>query len=81
MQSHTVESRSSQTQRSEPIPAIGFRIARASAFAFFLVFTNLTAAGIEGLHVTGIAAASNTQIGAPDQPGPFNVGVTVFPRP
>ena len=37
------------------MPAIGFRIARASAFAFLLVFTNLTAAGIEGWPVTQVA--------------------------
>ena len=43
------------------MPAIGFRIARASAFAFLLVFTSLTAAGIEGWHVTQVAAASNTE--------------------
>ena len=60
------------------MPAIGFRIARASAFAFLLVFTNLTAAGLDGSHVTQVAAASNTKIDAPDQPGPFNVGVMVF---
>ena len=54
------------------MPAIGSRVARASAFAFLLVFTNLTAAGIE------VAAASHTEIAAPDQPGPFNVGVMVF---
>ena len=54
------------------MPAIALRIARASAFAFLLVFTNLTAAGLE------VAAAANTNIDAPDQPGPFNVGVTVF---
>ena len=60
------------------MPAIGFRIARASAFAFLLVFTNLTAAGIDRSHATQVAAAANTNIAAPDQPGPFNVGVTVF---
>ena len=60
------------------MPAIGFRIARASTFGFLLAFTSLTGAGIEGWHVTQVAAASNTQIAAPDQPGPFNVGVTVF---
>jgi hypothetical protein len=54
------------------MPAIGFRIARASAFAFLLAFANLTAAGIE------VAAASNTKIARPDHPGPFNVGVMVF---
>jgi len=59
--------------------AISFRIARASAFASLLVFTNLTAAGIDGSHVTPVAAASNTQIDAPDRPGPFNVGVMAFP--
>ena len=60
------------------MPAIGFRIARASAFALLLVFTNLTAAGIDASHVTQVAEASNKNIAAPDQPGPFNVGVTVF---
>ena len=60
------------------MPAIGFRIARVPAFAFLLAFTNLTAAGIESSHVTQVAAASNTEIAAPDQPGPFNVGVMVF---
>jgi predicted dienelactone hydrolase len=60
------------------MPAIGFRIARASAFALLLVFTGLTGAGIEGWHVTQVAAASNKNIAAPDQPGPFNVGVMVF---
>jgi hypothetical protein len=59
------------------MPAIGFRIARASAFAFLLFYANLTAAGIEGSHVPQDAAASNTHIAAPDQPGPFNVGVGV----
>ena len=59
------------------MPAIGFRIARASAFALLLVFTNLTAAGIDGSHVPQVAAA-NKNIAAPDQPGPFNVGVMVF---
>src|SRR5688572_23811330 len=66
------------SERSEPMPAIGFRIARASAFALLLVFTSLTGAGIEGWPVTQVAAASNQNIAAPDQPGPFNVGVTVF---
>ena len=60
------------------MPAIGFKIARASAFAFLLVFTNLTAAGLDGSHVIQAAAAANTEIDAPDQPGPFNVGVMVF---
>ena len=60
------------------MPAIGFRIARASACAFLLVFTSLTTAGIDGLQVTQVAAASIKNIAAPDQPGPFNVGVTVF---
>jgi predicted dienelactone hydrolase len=60
------------------MPAIGFRIVRASAFALLLVFTGLTGAGIEGWHVTQVAAASNKNIAAPDQPGPFNVGVMVF---
>ena len=58
--------------------AIGFRIARTSAFALLLVFTNLTTAGIEASHVTQLAAASNKNIAAPDQPGPFKVGVMVF---
>ena len=78
MQSRTVESRSLQTERSEPMLAIGFRIARGSAFALLLVFTSLTGAGIEGWHVTTVAAASNKNIDAPDQPGPFNVGVMVL---
>jgi predicted dienelactone hydrolase len=60
------------------MPAIGFRIVRAPAFALLLVFTGLTGAGIEGWHVTQVAAASNKNIAAPDQPGPFNVGVMVF---
>jgi predicted dienelactone hydrolase len=60
------------------MPAIGFKIARASAVTFLLVFTNLTAAGTEGWRVTQVAAAPNTKIDAPDQPGPFNVGVMVF---
>ena len=60
------------------MPAIGFRIARASAFASLLVFTNLTATGIEGSHVPQVAAASKTKIARPDHPGPFNVGVMVF---
>ena len=60
------------------MPAIAFRIARASAFACLLVFTNLTAAGIDSSHATQVAAAANPNIAAPDQPGPFNVGVTVF---
>jgi len=60
------------------MPAIGFKIARASAFAFLLVFTNLTAAGLDGSHVIQAAGAANTRIDAPDQPGPFNVGVMVF---
>jgi predicted dienelactone hydrolase len=59
------------------MPAIGFRIARASAIAFLLVFTCLTV-GIEGSHLPQVAAASNTRLAAPDQRGPFNVGVTVF---
>ena len=54
------------------MPAIRFRIALATAFAFFLVVTNLSAAGIQA------APASNPTIAAPDQPGPFNVGVLVF---
>ena len=57
---------------------ITFRIARASAFVFLLVFTNLTAAGIDGSHATEVVAAANPKIAAPDQPGPFNVGVMVF---
>ena len=60
------------------MPAIAFRIARASAFAFVLVCTNLTAAGIDNSHPTQVAAASNKKIAAPDRPGPFNVGVMVF---
>jgi predicted dienelactone hydrolase len=59
------------------MPAMSFRIARASTFAFLLVFTCLTAAGIEGSQVTQVAA-SNKRIAAPDQPGPFHVGVMVF---
>ena len=58
--------------------ATGFSIARASVFAFLLVSTSLTAAGIDGLHASHVAAVSNAQIAAPDQPGPFNVGVMVF---
>jgi predicted dienelactone hydrolase len=54
------------------MPAIGFRIARASAFASLLVVTSLSPAGRE------VAAAANTAIDAPDQPGPFNVGVMMF---
>ena len=60
------------------MPAIAFRIARASAFACLLVFTTLTAAGIDNAHATQVAAAANPNIAAPDQPGPFNVGVMVF---
>src|SRR4051812_1983325 len=60
------------------MPAIGFRIARASAVALLLLSTDLTAAGIEGSHVSQVAAASNEKIAAPDQPGPFKVGVMVF---
>ncbi len=60
------------------MPAIAFRIASASACAFMLVFTNLTAAGIDNSDATQVAAAANPNIVAPDQPGPFNVGVTVF---
>jgi predicted dienelactone hydrolase len=60
------------------MPAIAFRIAFASACTFVLVFTTLTAAGIDNAHATQIATASNTNIDAPDRPGPFNVGVTVF---
>jgi len=57
---------------------IASRIARAPAFAFLLVITNLTAAGIDRSHATQVTAAANPNIAAPDQPGPFNVGVTVF---
>jgi len=60
------------------MPAIVFRIARASAFVLLLILTNLTAAGIDRSHATQIAAASNENISAPDQPGPFNVGVMMF---
>jgi dienelactone hydrolase len=60
------------------MPATGFRIARASAFAFLLAFTTLTAAGVEDSHLSQVAAPSNTQTAAPDRPGPFNVGVMVF---
>ena len=41
------------------MPAIAFRIARASAFTLLLVFTNLTAAGIDRSHATQVAAAAN----------------------
>src|SRR5262245_9806965 len=60
------------------MPAIAFRIARGSAFAFLLVVTNLTAAGIEGSHVSQVGAAANKRIASPDRPGPFKVGVMVF---
>src|SRR4051794_39361948 len=60
------------------MPAIGFKIARASAVALLLVVTNLTGAAIESSHVSRVAAAANENIAAPDQPGPFNVGVIVF---
>ena len=60
------------------MPAIAFRIARASAFVLLLVFTNLTAAGIDHSQATQVAAAANPKIAAPDRPGPFNVGVMVF---
>ena len=60
------------------MPAHCFRIARASTVALLLVCTNLTAAGIDGSHVTQVAAASNRKVAAPDQPGPFTVGVMVF---
>ena len=60
------------------MPAIASRSARASAFTLLLIFTNLTAAGIDRSHATLVAAAPNRNIAAPDQPGPFNVGVTVF---
>jgi predicted dienelactone hydrolase len=59
------------------MPAIASRIARAS-FTLLVIFTNLTAAGIDRSHATQVAAAANPNIAAPDQPGPFNVGVTVF---
>ena len=58
------------------MPAIGFRI--TSAFACLLVFTSLTTAGIDGWQATQVVAASDTTVDAPDQPGPFNVGVMVF---
>jgi predicted dienelactone hydrolase len=54
------------------------RISRAPAFTLLLIFTNLTAAGIDRSHATQVAAAANPSIAAPDQRGPFNVGVTVF---
>ena len=60
------------------MPAIASRIARGAAFTLLLIFTNLTAAGIDRSHATQVAAAANPNIAAPDQPGPFNVGVTVF---
>jgi predicted dienelactone hydrolase len=60
------------------MPAIGFKIARAPALALVLALTNMPIAGIEGSLVTPVAAAANTQIDAPDQPGPFNVGVMMF---
>jgi predicted dienelactone hydrolase len=60
------------------MPAIASRIARASAATLLLLFTNLTAAGIDRSHATQVTAAANPNIAAPDQPGPFNVGVTVF---
>jgi len=60
------------------MPAIGFRIARASACACLLVVTNLTAAGTDGSRVPQVATVSHTKIAAPDQPGPFHVGVMVF---
>ena len=60
------------------MPAIALRIARASAFVLLLVFTDMTPAGIDSSHATQVAAAANQNIAAPDQPGPFNVGVTVF---
>ena len=60
------------------MPAIALRIARASAFASLLVFTNLTAAGIDHSPAAQVAAAAKTNIAAPDRPGPFNVGVIVF---
>ena len=53
-------------------------ITRASAFTLLLIFTNLTAAGIDRSHATQLAAAANQNIAAPDEPGPFNVGVMVF---
>jgi predicted dienelactone hydrolase len=60
------------------MPAIASRIARASAFTLLLIFTNLTAAGIDRSHAARVAAAADQNIAAPDQPGQFNVGVTVF---
>jgi predicted dienelactone hydrolase len=60
------------------MPAIALRIARASALASLLVITNLSAAGIDRPHAAQFAAESNANIAAPDRPGPFNVGVTVF---
>ena len=60
------------------MPAIASRTARASAFALLLIFTDLTAAGIDNSHATQVAAATNPNIAAPDQPGPFNVGAMVF---
>jgi predicted dienelactone hydrolase len=43
-----------------------------------LIITNLTAAGIDRSHANQVAAAPNPNIAAPDQPGPFNVGVMAF---
>jgi hypothetical protein len=60
------------------MPAIASRIARASAFTLLLTVTTLTAAGIDSSPATQVAAAANPNIAAPDQPGPFNVGVMVF---
>jgi predicted dienelactone hydrolase len=65
------------------MPAIGLRIARAPAFASLLVFTSLTGAGVDGWPLTQVAAAnkkapSHPHLAAPDQPGPFHVGVMVF---
>ncbi len=60
------------------MPALASRIARASAFTLLLIVTNLTPAGIDRSHATQVAAAADPNIAAPDQPGPFNVGVMVF---
>ena len=72
-----VESRSSQTERNQPMPAVSFRTARSSAFALLMAVTSLTAAGTEGVHAAQGASASNI-IAVPDQPGGFNVGIMVF---
>ena len=60
------------------MPAIASRVTRASAFTLLLIVTNLTAAGIDRSHAAQVAGAPNTNIAAPDQPGPLNVGVTMF---